>query len=46
MENDNLYKNLYEIIDSYYKIPMQKNFKKTAITESENNIIRSIFRLE
>jgi hypothetical protein len=34
MENDNLYKNLYEIIDSYYKIPMQKNFKKTAITES------------
>jgi len=45
VENEFLYKNLYEIIDSYYKIPIQKNFKKTAISEMEDNIIRSIFRI-
>lgn len=44
IEDELMYNNLYEIIDSYYKIPIIKNFKKTAISEYENNVIRSIFR--
>ena len=43
VDND-IYDDLYKIIDSYYLIPIQKNYKKTAITEDEDTLIRSIFR--
>jgi hypothetical protein len=43
VDND-IYEDLYKIIDSYYLIPIQKNYKKTAITEEEDTLIRSIFR--
>jgi hypothetical protein len=43
VDND-IYEDLYKIIDSYYLIPIQKNYKKTAITEEEDILIRSIFR--
>ena len=38
-----LYKKIYKIIDSYYLIPFQKNYKKFAISKEEDNIVRSIF---
>jgi hypothetical protein len=43
VDND-IYKELYKVIDSYYLIPTQKNYKKTAISEEEDKLIRSIFR--
>jgi hypothetical protein len=43
VDND-IYDDLYKIVDSYYLIPIQKNYKKTAITEEEDILIRSIFR--
>jgi hypothetical protein len=41
----NMYDKIYKIIDSYYFIPIQKNYKKTAISKEEDKIIRSIFRI-
>lgn len=38
-----LYQKIYKIIDSYYLIPFQKNYKKFAISKEEDNIVRSIF---
>jgi len=38
-----LYKKVFDIIDSYYQIPLGKN-KNTSITEEEDNILRSIFK--
>lgn len=38
-----LYKKVYDIINSYYQIPISKN-KTTPITEEEDIIIRSIFK--
>jgi hypothetical protein len=43
IEND-MYEKIYKIIDSYYLIPIQKNYKKTAISKDEDQIIRNIFR--
>jgi hypothetical protein len=42
--DDDIYEELYKIIDSYYLLPIQKNYRKTAITEEEDQLIRSIFR--
>jgi hypothetical protein len=42
--DDDIYEELYKIIDSYYLVPIQKNYRKTAITEEEDQLIRSIFR--
>jgi hypothetical protein len=39
-----IYEDLYKVIDSYYLIPTQKNYKKTAISKEEDKLIRSIFR--
>ena len=36
------YKNIFEIIDSYYKIPNEKG-RKSAISEEEDNVLRNIF---
>lgn len=44
VEDENLYKNLFEIIDSYYKIPKMKNQKRLGIPEEEDKILRTIFR--
>lgn len=43
IDKDN-YEKIYKIIDSYYLIPTQKNYKKTAISFEEDQIIRNIFR--
>ena len=42
VENE-LYKKLFKIIDTYYKIPTEKRSKKTFISEEEDKIIRQIF---
>jgi hypothetical protein len=42
VEDENMYNNLFNIIDSYYLIPFNKNLKKTAITKEEDMILRSI----
>jgi hypothetical protein len=42
--NDDMYDKIYEIIDSFYLIPTEKKYKKTAITSDEDTILRSIFR--
>jgi hypothetical protein len=39
-----MYEKIYKIVDSYYLIPVQKNYKKTAISQDEDSIIRDIFR--
>ena len=39
-----IYDKIYKIIDSYYLIPTQKKYKKTGIPESEDIILRIIFR--
>lgn len=39
-----IYDKIYKIIDSYYLIPIQKKYKKTGIPESEDIILRIIFR--
>ena len=39
-----IYDKIYKIIDSYYLIPTQKKYKKTGIPESEDIILRTIFR--
>ena len=39
-----MYEKIYKIIDSYYLIPIQKNYKKTAISYEEDKLIRNIFR--
>lgn len=44
MEDIDLYNELYKIIDSYYLIPIQKNYSKTLISKEEDLIIRDIFR--
>jgi len=41
----NTYTQLYNIIDSYYLIPIKKNSKITKITKEQDEIIRSIFLL-
>lgn len=43
IDDENMYNNLFNIIDSYYLIPFNKNLKKTAITKEEDMILRSIF---
>ena len=40
---DDMYEKMYKIIDTYYLIPNQKKMNKTAISEDEDHIIRSIF---
>lgn len=44
VDDEIIYKNLYDIIDSYYKIPQSKNLKRLAISEEEDKILRTIFR--
>jgi len=39
------YKSIFEIIDSYYKIPNEKG-RKCAISEEEDSILRAIFILK
>jgi len=41
---EEMYNKIYSIIDTYYIIPIIKNYKKTAITEIEDNLVRNIFR--
>ena len=41
-----MYEKIYKIIDSYYLIPIQKNYKKTAISYEEDQLIRNIFRMK
>ena len=36
-------KELYELIDSYYKIPFEKGLKRTVISKEEDEILRTIF---
>jgi hypothetical protein len=43
IEDENLYKDLYLIIDSYYIIPKNKNYKKFAIPFEEDQLLRTIF---
>lgn len=38
-----LYKKIFKIIDTYYKIPTEKKSNKTFISEDEDQIIRGIF---
>ena len=42
--NEDMYNKLYSVIDTYYLIPTIKKYKKTAITEIEDNLVRNIFR--
>lgn len=42
VEND-MYKKIFSIIDTYYLIPVQNKRKKTAITEDEDRVLRTIF---
>ena len=39
---EDMFIKIYKIIDSYYFIPNQKKFKKTAISSEEDRIIRNI----
>lgn len=43
VDND-MYKDIFEIIDTYYLIPTKKNYGRTIISKEEDIIIRSIFR--
>ena len=43
--DNNTYKSIFEIIDSYYKIPSEKG-RKCAISEEEDNALRNIFILK
>jgi hypothetical protein len=43
IEDNELFKDLYNMIDSYYLIPISKNYKKTIIPEDEDNLLRNIF---
>jgi hypothetical protein len=43
--DENTYKSIFEIIDSYYKTPNEKG-KKCAITEEEDNMLRLIFMIK
>ena len=40
-----MYEKIYKLIDSYYLIPIQKNYKKTGISKEEDELIRHIFRI-
>ena len=42
--DEDMYNKLYSVIDTYYLIPTIKNYKRIAITEIEDNLIRTIFR--
>jgi len=42
--DEDMYNKLYSVIDTYYLIPTIKKYKKTAITEIEDNLVRNIFR--
>lgn len=44
IEDNDLYNDLYKIIDSYYLIPTQKKYSKTLISKEEDLIFRDIFR--
>ena len=44
IEDNDLYNDLYKIIDSYYLIPTQKKYSKTLISKEEDSIFRDIFR--
>ena len=44
IEDNDLYYDLYKIIDSYYLIPTQKKYSKTLISKEEDLIFRDIFR--
>jgi len=41
---ENMYNKIYSIIDTYYLLPIIKNYKKTSISEIEDNLVRNIFR--
>ena len=43
IENNDIYNQLYKLIDSYYLEPFKKNYKKFAITEEEDKILRILF---
>ena len=43
VDNKTMYNQLYKIIDSYYLEPFEKNYKRTAISKEENDILRTIF---
>ncbi len=42
LEN-NIYKKIYELIDNYYYIPLQKNYTKFPISKEEDTLLRTIF---
>lgn len=43
--DEHMYKDIFEIIDTYYLIPTKKNYGRTIIPKEEDEIIRSIFSL-
>jgi hypothetical protein len=43
IEDEQLYKDIFLIIDSYYIIPKIKNYKKFAIPMEEDSLLRQIF---
>jgi len=45
MEDNELYNELFKLIDSYYLEPSKKKYKKFAIPSEEDSILREIFLL-
>jgi hypothetical protein len=43
VEDEEFYNDLFSMIDSYYIIPKNKNYKKYIITEEEDKLLRIIF---
>jgi hypothetical protein len=43
MEDNDIYNELYKLIDSYYLEPFKNNYKKFAIPSEEDSILRKIF---
>jgi hypothetical protein len=43
VEDPDLFNELYKLIDSYYLEPFKKNYKKFAISQEEDIILRKIF---
>ncbi len=44
MEDEEMYNQLYQIVDSYYRIPLSKKMGRFAISEEEDTIVRNLFR--
>ncbi len=44
MEDEEMYNQLYQIVDSYYRIPLIKKMGRFAISEEEDTIVRNLFR--